>query len=102
MTAVLIHVIWLRSSGSTELGCSLAALPTLQSPPPRGIALISFAPSVDSFAPTPSWLQPIVAERGSGSYVWTTDGRKHLDFACGIGPCCFLLLLPPLTSVLHT
>lgn len=34
----------------------------------------------------PSWrLQPVVADRGAGSYVWSTDGRKHLDFACGIG-----------------
>ncbi|EFN54607.1 hypothetical protein CHLNCDRAFT_8428, partial [Chlorella variabilis] len=28
---------------------------------------------------------PVVADRGAGSYVWSTDGRKHLDFACGIG-----------------
>ena len=31
-----------------------------------------------------------MADRASGSYVWTTDGRKHLDMACGIGA----LLLP--------
>ncbi len=30
-------------------------------------------------------LQEVVADHGSGSYVWTTDGRRHLDFACGIG-----------------
>ena len=29
-----------------------------------------------------------MADRASGSYVWTTDGRKHLDMACGIGGCC--------------
>lgn len=26
-----------------------------------------------------------IAEKGSGSYVWTTDGKKHLDMATGIG-----------------
>ena len=30
-------------------------------------------------------LQEVVADRASGSYVWTTDGRRHLDFAAGIG-----------------
>lgn len=30
-------------------------------------------------------LQEVVADRASGCYVWTTDGRKHLDFASGIG-----------------
>ena len=24
--------------------------------------------------------QPIVLERGEGSYVWDTDGRRYLDF----------------------
>jgi hypothetical protein len=38
-------------------------------------------------AAPPAWLQEVVADRGSGSYVWTTDGRKHLDMACGIGGC---------------
>ncbi len=26
-----------------------------------------------------------MAERGQGSYVYTVDGRRHLDMACGIG-----------------
>ena len=26
-----------------------------------------------------------VAERAEGSYIYTTDGRKLLDFTCGIG-----------------
>ncbi|GAB4817550.1 hypothetical protein N2152v2_004596 [Parachlorella kessleri] len=26
-----------------------------------------------------------IATRGEGSYVYTSDGRKHLDMACGIG-----------------
>ena len=28
-------------------------------------------------------LQDFIAERAEGTYVWTTDGQKHLDMACG-------------------
>lgn len=28
-------------------------------------------------------IQDFIAERAEGSYVWTTDGQKHLDMACG-------------------
>jgi 4-aminobutyrate aminotransferase len=42
--------------------------------------------------PTLSHISPIwtrsaslVAERGEGAYLYTTDGRKLLDFTCGIG-----------------
>lgn len=28
-------------------------------------------------------LQDYIAERAQGTYVWTTDGQKHLDMACG-------------------
>lgn len=28
-------------------------------------------------------VQDFIAERASGSYVWTTDGQKHLDMATG-------------------
>ena len=36
---------------------------------------------------SPVWgrLFDFVAERAEGSYVYTTDGRKLLDFTCGIG-----------------
>ena len=27
--------------------------------------------------------QDFIAEKAQGSYVWTTDGQKHLDMACG-------------------
>ncbi|KAK9866597.1 hypothetical protein WJX84_012033, partial [Apatococcus fuscideae] len=36
------------------------------------------SPAVAKFA-------PVIAERGEGSYVWTTDGQKHLDMSGGIG-----------------
>ena len=28
-------------------------------------------------------LQPVIADRAEGSYVWTTDGQKHLDMSGG-------------------
>ena len=29
------------------------------------------------------YLQDFIAEKAEGTYVWTTDGQKHLDMACG-------------------
>ncbi|HEX8991613.1 MAG TPA: aminotransferase class III-fold pyridoxal phosphate-dependent enzyme [Anaerolineales bacterium] len=43
---------------------------------------------VDDFAHmSPVWgrIFSFVAERAEGSYIYTTDGRKLLDFTCGIG-----------------
>jgi 4-aminobutyrate aminotransferase len=36
---------------------------------------------------SPVWTRifPIEAERAEGSYIYSTDGRKYLDFTCGIG-----------------
>lgn len=34
---------------------------------------------VKTYAP-----QPVVLDRGEGSYAWDTDGKKYLDFAVGI------------------
>ena len=36
---------------------------------------------------SPVWSRifPIVAERAEGCYIYATDGRKYLDFTCGIG-----------------
>src|SRR5574340_1707024 len=36
---------------------------------------------------SPVWsrIVDLEAERGEGSYIYTTDGRKLLDFTCGIG-----------------
>jgi 4-aminobutyrate aminotransferase len=36
---------------------------------------------------SPVWSRifPIVAERAEGCYLYATDGRKYLDFTCGIG-----------------
>ncbi len=36
---------------------------------------------------SPVWSRifPLEAERAEGSYIYTTDGRKYLDFTCGIG-----------------
>jgi 4-aminobutyrate aminotransferase len=36
---------------------------------------------------SPVWTRifPIEAERAEGSYIYATDGRKYLDFTCGIG-----------------
>jgi 4-aminobutyrate aminotransferase len=36
---------------------------------------------------SPVWTRifPIIAERAEGCYIYATDGRKYLDFTCGIG-----------------
>jgi 4-aminobutyrate aminotransferase len=36
---------------------------------------------------SPVWSRifPIEAERAEGSYIYATDGKKYLDFTCGIG-----------------
>jgi 4-aminobutyrate aminotransferase len=36
---------------------------------------------------SPVWgrIFPIEAERAEGSYIYATDGKKYLDFTCGIG-----------------
>ena len=36
-------------------------------------------------SPTWSRIFNFVAERAEGSYIYTTDGRRLLDFTCGIG-----------------
>ena len=36
---------------------------------------------------SPVWTRytDFVVERGEGSYLYATDGRRYLDFTCGIG-----------------
>jgi 4-aminobutyrate aminotransferase len=36
---------------------------------------------------SPVWTRifPIIADRAEGSYIYASDGRKYLDFTCGIG-----------------
>lgn len=38
------------------------------------------------------FLQEAVAEHASGSYVTTSDGRKHLDVSGGVGRVCVYVL----------
>lgn len=40
----------------------------------------------------PVFLQEAVAEHASGSYVTTSDGRKHLDVSGGVGRVCVYVL----------
>jgi len=46
-------------------------------------------PSFDTSHISPIWGRALpdtlIAERGEGAYLYTTDGRKLLDFTCGIG-----------------
>ena len=35
----------------------------------------------------PVYSPELLLERGNGSWVWTSDGKKFLDFATGIGVC---------------
>ena len=41
-------------------------------------------------------LQDYIADHGKGSYIWTSDGQKHLDMGAGARP--ILLFGPLLTS----
>ena len=38
-----------------------------------------------NMSPVWSRIFQIEAERAEGSYIWSTDGKKYLDFTCGIG-----------------
>lgn len=38
-----------------------------------------------NMSPVWSRIFPIEAERAEGCYIYSTDGRKYLDFTCGIG-----------------
>ena len=34
--------------------------------------------------------QDYIADHGKGSYIWTTDGQKHLDMGAGVYTSYFL------------
>lgn len=38
-----------------------------------------------NMSPVWSRIFQIEADRAEGSYIWSTDGKKYLDFTCGIG-----------------
>ncbi|MBI5828956.1 MAG: aminotransferase class III-fold pyridoxal phosphate-dependent enzyme [Chloroflexi bacterium] len=44
-------------------------------------------PTYDTSHLSPVWSRSaaLIAERGEGAYLYTADGRKLLDFTCGIG-----------------
>lgn len=67
------------------VGSSLARLGLKAAGQAAGAGGWGFADIAQRLSPAVSKFQEVVADHGSGSYVWTTDGRKHLDFACGIG-----------------
>lgn len=49
----------------------------------------------------PTYNSPDLAfDHGEGAYLVTTDGRRYLDFACGIGVTCFGHNHPHLVSAL--
>jgi len=43
----------------------------------------------------------LVLERGEGSYVWDTDGRKYLDFGGGIAVCALGHAHPAIAQALY-
>ncbi|KAI7841462.1 hypothetical protein COHA_004857 [Chlorella ohadii] len=67
------------------VGSSLARLGLKAAAGAAGAGGWTFAEKAQRPSPAVSKFQEVVADHGSGSYVWTTDGRRHLDFACGIG-----------------
>ncbi len=44
---------------------------------------------------------PLVPERGEGVWLWAADGRKYLDFACGIAVCSLGHCPPALTIAIR-
>ncbi|KAJ9102208.1 hypothetical protein QFC20_005037 [Naganishia adeliensis] len=44
----------------------------------------------------------LIIERGKGSWVWTTDGKKWLDFTSGIGVTCLGHAHPAITAAVTT
>jgi len=44
-----------------------------------------FEENFHHMSPVWSHIFPIEAERAEGCYIYATDGRKYLDFTCGIG-----------------
>ena len=48
---------------------------------------------------------PIVMQRGEGSYVWDTDGKRYLDLFAGFGGCvlghCHPALVAAVTEQAH-
>jgi 4-aminobutyrate aminotransferase len=44
-----------------------------------------YADSFPHMSPVWTRIFPIEAERAEGSYIYATDGRRYLDFTCGIG-----------------
>jgi 4-aminobutyrate aminotransferase len=45
----------------------------------------SYEKNFPHLSPVWSHIFPIEAERAEGSWIYATDGRKYLDFTCGIG-----------------
>jgi 4-aminobutyrate aminotransferase len=45
----------------------------------------SFTDNYPHMSPVWTRIFPIEAERAEGSYIYGIDGRKYLDFTCGIG-----------------
>lgn len=43
----------------------------------------------------------LVIEKGKGTWVWTTDGRKWLDFTSGIGVTCLGHAHPVITKAVQ-
>jgi len=44
-----------------------------------------FQENISHMSPVWSRIFPIESERAEGSYIYATDGKKYLDFTCGIG-----------------
>jgi 4-aminobutyrate aminotransferase len=44
-----------------------------------------FQENISHMSPVWSRIFPIESERAEGSYIFATDGKKYLDFTCGIG-----------------
>lgn len=44
-----------------------------------------FEENIPHMSPVWSRIFPIQAERAEGCYIYSSDGRRYLDFTCGIG-----------------
>src|SRR5664280_776668 len=54
---------------------------------PMGVALSLYERALKVLPPVAGRATRLGIERGSGSYLYTDDGRKLLDFASGVGVC---------------
>ena len=47
--------------------------------------MINYQENIEHLSPVWTHYSDIIVDHAEGSYIYATDGRKILDFTCGIG-----------------